>query len=209
MSKKLSVFNFNYIDKNLTDESVYMLKNFYKTYHLKCWCYKQLYKSFKIKDLAINISSATLIAVGAAVGTFINPIALASAGLGGILQVLSKKKNYPKKIEQCKFAYANYQKELNALKGYLRGKPFDKSILLFDLNKLDDLVVDQCPIIRDSIRKKYYRKFADCINIETDGPHPTSSVAVDPPTSSVSVEKTDDQHTIYKNKPDPPGESTW
>ena len=81
--------------------------------------------------------------------------------------MLSKKKNYPKRIELSKFAYTNYQKELNALKGYLRGKPFDKETLLIDLNKLDDLVADQCPTIRDSIRAAYNRKFTDCSMDET------------------------------------------
>ena len=138
-----------------------MLKEIYKTYHLKCWCYKQHFKSFKKKDLAVNLASGILVATGAAVGGLVNPIALTVTGLGVILQVVIKKKKYPEKIEQCKFAFTNYQKELNALRGYLRGEPFDKTILLFNLNKLDDLVADKCPFSPDQIKKSYFKKFRD------------------------------------------------
>ena len=159
MPQKVPVISFNYIDKQLPPDTTKMLKEIYKTYHYRCWCYKQLYNSFKKKDLAVNLSSGILVATGATVGGLVNPIALAVSGLGVLLQVIIRKKKYPKKIEQCQFAYTNYQKELNAFRGYLRGEPFDKSIVLFNLNKLDDMVADKCPFIPDPIKKKYFRKF--------------------------------------------------
>ena len=176
MPVKIPVFSFNYLDKNLPNDTVCMLRNLYKTYHLRCWCYKQLFKSFKRKDLALNLTSAALVAAGSTVGVTINPIALIATGLGVILQVLNKKKKYSRKIEACMFAYTSYQKELNSLRGYLRGGAFDKTILLFELKKMDDLIADQCPPIDYSYRVKYYKKFevnsfptpAHCNRVETE-----------------------------------------
>ena len=178
MPIKSPIINFNYIDKNLDNETVQMLRKLYNTYHLKCWCYKQLFKSFKRKDLALNLTSAAFVAAGATIGGIVSPIALVAAGVGVLLQAVNKKKNYSKKIELCKFAYTNYQKELNALRGYLRGESFKKDILLFDLNKLDDLITDQCPFITDSLKKRYYKKFIDEANDMTDNKAPHAETDV-------------------------------
>ena len=88
MKQKIPIISFNYIDKDLPPETIDMLKEIYKTYHLKCWCYKQYFKSFKKKDLAVNLTSGILVATGAAVGGLINPIALTVTGLGVILQIV-------------------------------------------------------------------------------------------------------------------------
>ena len=75
------------------------------------------------------------------------------------LHALTMKKNYPKKVEACRFAYTSYQKMLNTLRGYLRGKEFHKNILLFETNRLDDLVIDMCSLIPDKLSRKYYKRF--------------------------------------------------
>ena len=38
------IFEFNHIDKSLSESEVITLKDFYKHYHKKYWCFK---KSFK------------------------------------------------------------------------------------------------------------------------------------------------------------------
>ena len=42
--KKYSVFAFNHIDKLLKQEEFTTLKEFYKYYHKKFWCYKKTFK---------------------------------------------------------------------------------------------------------------------------------------------------------------------
>ena len=44
---KKSIFNWNHISDELTEEQVEELKSYYQSYHKKCWAYKQALKSFK------------------------------------------------------------------------------------------------------------------------------------------------------------------
>lgn len=148
------IIDFNYISKDLSDDDCTMLKRLYRTYHLKAWCYKKMYKSYKYKDLFIAIASTGLMVAGGA-GGILNPIILTITGVGLIIQVLAKKKKYAKKIEHCRIAYICYQKQINALKGYMRGEPFDRNLLLFELNRLDDSMAELCPPLSDSVRNKY------------------------------------------------------
>ena len=97
-----------------------------------------LIKSLKRKDLALHLVSSGLVAVGATLSVYVNPIALSATGLGMVLHALAKKKNYPKKVETCRFTYTSYQKELNSLRGYLRGNEFSEPLLLFELGRLGD-----------------------------------------------------------------------
>ena len=45
--KKYSVFEFNHIDKRLSNEEVETLREFYNYYHKKVWCYRKAFKHFK------------------------------------------------------------------------------------------------------------------------------------------------------------------
>ena len=54
--KKYSVFEFNHIDKLLKEEEIETLKEFYKYYHKKFWCYKKTFKHFKIIDESMSIA---------------------------------------------------------------------------------------------------------------------------------------------------------
>jgi len=42
-----SIFNWNHISDQLTEEQIKELKAYYHTYHRKCWAYKQTVKRFK------------------------------------------------------------------------------------------------------------------------------------------------------------------
>ena len=52
--KQHDIFEFNHIDRLLSEEEVKTLKDFYKYYHKKFWCFKKTFKHFKIIDESIN-----------------------------------------------------------------------------------------------------------------------------------------------------------
>ena len=43
----MSIFNFNHIDKTKTKEEIRKIKELYKYYHCRYWCYQKAYKYFK------------------------------------------------------------------------------------------------------------------------------------------------------------------
>ena len=42
-----SIFNWNHISDELTEEQIEELKSYYRTYHKKCWAYKHPFKYYK------------------------------------------------------------------------------------------------------------------------------------------------------------------
>ena len=62
------IFEFNHIDKSLSESVVTTLKDFYKHYHKKYWCYKRCYKSYKFLDDVFTISGICLVAIGTITG---------------------------------------------------------------------------------------------------------------------------------------------
>ena len=40
------IFEFNHIDKSLSESDVKTLKDFYSHYHKKYWCFKRSYRSY-------------------------------------------------------------------------------------------------------------------------------------------------------------------
>lgn len=64
------VFNLNHIDKTKTKEEIAEIKELYKYYHYRNWCYQQAYKYFKKLNLAINMTSTGLIALGTVADSF-------------------------------------------------------------------------------------------------------------------------------------------
>ena len=106
---------------------------------------------FKKLNLAINITSTSLIAIGAVAGAGwfnIEPSLLGSiSGAGLALKTFSETKDYKCKIEISKFAYTTYQKVLLDLRTALRGGAFYKGDFLKELNILDDTAVDFFPLV--------------------------------------------------------------
>ena len=49
-NSRKSIFEFNHIDKSLSEEQRETIKDLYKHYHKKHWCYKKSYKSYKFLD---------------------------------------------------------------------------------------------------------------------------------------------------------------
>ena len=137
------MIDFNHIDKTLSDDEVAMLKLLYTTYGEKRQRYKREHEKFKRRDLLLTLTATTLTLVGGGVGIVALP-ALSLTGVGVIISMLSKKKNYPKKIEMRRIAYTSYEKIQHRIKSYLRGGSYDENMLIHDLRLLDDLITDMC-----------------------------------------------------------------
>ena len=54
IERRKSIFNWNHISKNLTEEQIEQLKGYYEVYHKKAWGFKQAYKSYKKKKYIGN-----------------------------------------------------------------------------------------------------------------------------------------------------------
>ena len=143
------MFNFNHIDKNKTKEEIQEIKELYKFYHYRYWCYQKAYTHYKKVNLASNIVSAGLVIIGSVAGGITaNPIIIGTVtGAGVLLKTFCETKNYKRKIEMSKYAYTTYQKILADLKTSLRGRPFNKQDFLKEVNVLDDTIIDFCLLV--------------------------------------------------------------
>ena len=159
--KKKSIFEFNHIDKSLSEEQIETITNLYKHYHKKHWCYKKSYKSYKFLDNIFTISSLSLIAVGTISGGLtLNPIILGVInGAGIIVGGVAKKKDFKKKIETTKMAYTTYEKVLVELRSALRGDEWNKEEFIDRIKILDEIIIDHCPSSADNFVEKYKKKF--------------------------------------------------
>ena len=160
MSQKENIFCFNHIDKSKTKEEIQEIKELYKYYHFKFWVYQKAYKHFKKLNLLLNITSSSLIVVGAVAGGLTaNPAILGSiSGAGLVLKTFSETKDYKKKIELSKFCYTTYSKVLVELRTSLRGATFDKDDFLKEMTVLDEIIVDFAPLVT-RFEKQYAKMF--------------------------------------------------
>ena len=154
------IFDFNHIDKSLSKEMIITIKDFYKYYHKKYWCFKKSYKSYKFLDKFFSISSIVLVAVGTISGGItLNPILLGIInGAGIIIAGIGKKNNYNRKIEMTKIAYTTYEKVLVELRSALRGDEWSKDEFIDRMKLIDEMVIDQTPK-SDKFDIKYGEKF--------------------------------------------------
>ena len=155
-------FEYNHIDQTLSKEKVKILKDLYAYYHKKHYGYEKLYCGFRRKNFVCNLSAGKLI-ISAAVagGITLNPVVMATlTGVGLLLKTVASLKKYDKKTEQANFARIEYQKILDEIRFYLRGKVFDEKVFLDRLKMKDNFVTDHCMEIAPSISKKYEKIFA-------------------------------------------------
>ena len=116
-----SIFNWNHISDELTEEQVEELKSYYHSYHKKCWAYKQAFKSFKKWRLLGNSLSIVFASGGFASSIAtggISLIAISTAAL--LIQGWMKHKDLDLKIQNCTYAYQSYQHLLNQIKDMMR-----------------------------------------------------------------------------------------
>ena len=66
--KVKDIFEFNHIDKSLSESDINTLKDFYRHYHKKFWCFKKGYKSYKFLDDVFTISGICLVTIGTITG---------------------------------------------------------------------------------------------------------------------------------------------
>ena len=154
------IFEFNHIDKSLSESDVKTLKDFYKHYHKKYWCFKKSYKSYKFLDDVFTISGICLVAIGTISGGItLNPVVLGVVnGAGLIVAGIGKKNNYKRKIEMTRIAFTNYEKVLVELRSALRGDDFNKEEFVDRMKLRDEMIIDQTPIA-DRFVSRYEKKF--------------------------------------------------
>ena len=154
------IFEFNHIDKSLSETDVKTLKDFYKHYHKKCWCFKKSYKSYKFLDDVFTISGICLVAIGTISGGITqNPVVLGVVNGAGIIVVgIGKKNNYKRKIEMTRIAFTTYEKVLVELRVALRGDEFNKQEFVDRMKLVDEMIIDQTPIA-DRFVSRYEKKF--------------------------------------------------
>ena len=149
---KYDIFEFNHIDSLLSEDKITTLKEFYKYYHKKFWCFKKTFKHF--------ISGILLVIIGTISGGLtLNPIVLGVInGFGILLTNFGKMKNYKKKIEMLKIAFTTYDKVLVELRSALRGDEFDKDQFIDKMKVVDATIIDQTPL-SDKCVKLYDKKW--------------------------------------------------
>ena len=131
------IFEFNHIDKSLSESDIKTLKDFYSHYHKKYWCLIKSYKRYKLLDETVVISGICLVAVGTIASAItLNPVVLGVVnGAGLIVAGIGKKKNYKRKIERSRIAFTTYEKVLVKLSAALRGDEFNKQDCLLTARK--------------------------------------------------------------------------
>ena len=155
------IFEFNHIDNSLSESVIKTLKDFYKHYHKKYWCFKKSFKRYKILDETLTLSGGGLVVIGTiAVGITLNPIILGVInGTGVSVSSVSKMKNYKKKIEMTQIAFTTYEKVLVELRSALRGDEFNKQEFIDRMKLIDEIIIDQTPI-SDRFVKKFNKRWA-------------------------------------------------
>ena len=155
------IFEFNHIDKSLSESDVKTLKDFYSHYHKKYWCYKRSYKSYKFLDDVFTICGISLVAVGTITGGItLNPVIIGIInGAGIIVAGIGKKKNFKRKIEMSRIAFTTYEKVLVELRAALRGDEFNKQEFIERMKLIDEMIIDQTPIA-DRFASRYSKKFS-------------------------------------------------
>ena len=154
------VFEFDHIDNSLSESDIKTLKDFYKHYHKKYWCFKKSYKRYKILDETLTLSGRGLVVIGTiAGGITLNPIILGVInGAGVLVSSISKMKNYKKRIEMSQIAFTTYDKVLVELRSALRGDEFKKQEFIDRMRLIDEMIIDQTPV-GDRFSKRYNKKF--------------------------------------------------
>ena len=138
------IFEFNHIDKSLSESDIETLNNFYSHHHKKYWCFKKSYKRYKLLDETVVISGICLVAIGTiAGGITLNPFLLGVVnGAGVVVAGIGKKKSYKKKIEMVRIAFTTYDKVLIELRAALRGDSFKKQEFIDRMKLLDEMIID-------------------------------------------------------------------
>ena len=110
---------YNHISKNLSEDEVTKLKQWYLYYYKLYTCYKWKYMKLMRTKLSLNMVSLGLTVSGTiAGGITLNPIILGCiSGPGILIQGYLSKSNINTKADMCRFAYTSFQQPYRCLKG--------------------------------------------------------------------------------------------
>ena len=132
-----NIFDWNHISNELTKDQIQELKEYYQTYHRKCWAFKQAAKRFKRWKLlgdSFSIIFATGGIASAVATSGISLVAISTTSL--LIQGFMKHKNIDLKIQNCTYAYQSYQHLLNTIKDTMRGGDFQPNSLHIIMNNI-------------------------------------------------------------------------
>ena len=157
--QRKNIFEWNHISDKLNQAQIQELKEYYQTYHKKCWAYKQAVKRFKKWKLLGNslsiIFASGSIASSIATGG-ISLVAISTIAL--LIQGWMQHQTLDLKIQNCIYAYQSYEHLLNSIKNTMRSGDFILSSIHGIMKNIDDYVADTAPII-DRYLRKYDEKF--------------------------------------------------
>ena len=95
-----NIFDWNHISSNLTQDQITELKEYYQTYHRKCWAFKQAAKRFKKWKLLGDTLSVVFVTSGIASAIATSGISLVAISTTSvIIQGWMKHKNLELKIQ--------------------------------------------------------------------------------------------------------------
>ena len=156
------IFEFNQIDNSPSESNVTTIKDFYKHYHKKYWCFKKSYKRYKLLDETLTLSGGGLVVIGTITGGItLNPVILGVInGAGVVVASIAKMKNCKKKIEMSQIAFTTHEKVLVELRSALRGDEFNKQEFIDRMKLIDEMIIDQTPIA-DRFASRYSKKFGE------------------------------------------------
>ena len=139
-----NLFDFNHIDPKINEETKEELKKLYKYYHKLWWCHKKAVKRLKKINLAINLTSVTLVTAGTIAGAVtLNPVILGTiTGAGLLLKTASEIKQVANKISMVKIGLSTYEKTLVDLRSFLRGKEYSHEDFITKMNIVDGEMAD-------------------------------------------------------------------
>ena len=146
--QRKTIFNWNHISDELTEEQIKELKSYYHTYHKKCWAYQQATKSFKKNKLIGNSLSIIFASRGIASSVATGGVGLvAVSAVALLIQGWMSHKNLDLKIQNCTYAYQSYQHLLNEIKDIMRSGDFNTPSICIRMKNIDDYVTDNSPIV--------------------------------------------------------------
>ena len=158
--KRMSIFNWNHVSKELEEDEVEELKSYYKTYHKKFWAYKQAHKRFRRMKFAGNILTIVFATGGIASTAATGGIALiAISGVSVFIKAWMDYQGFDLKIHNCVYAYQSYGHILTMIKEAMRSGHFDRNNLIATMTNVDNYVIDNTPSV-DKYFKKYNKTFA-------------------------------------------------
>lgn len=134
-----------------------MLTQLYLTYHHQCWCYRKLFRSFKHNDLALQMTAAGMgLWVQWWVSVWIPWVHLLIADWVWLYTCWTWRWIIPRKWRSLDSLH-QLSERVERIERTSSRKEFQKDILLFELNRLDGLIIDMCLPISDTLNRKYYK----------------------------------------------------